>query len=107
QTSPLTTTLLLPSTAPSPLTMSPRLSPSITTAPSVAVVVVLLPRVMSPKPRLHAPCWALAPASWTGLMIGPWLWLARSVLLWLARSVSGANVGDGAQVGDSRLVEAE
>ncbi|OKH61415.1 hypothetical protein EB72_16405 [Mycobacterium sp. SWH-M1] len=88
--SPLLTSLLLPSTAPSPLTMSPLLSPSTTTPPLVAVLVLLSPRVMSPKPRLKAPFWAFAPASWFGLAIGTLLWLARSVLVFGAKVFCGA-----------------
>ena len=65
--SPLVTALSLPSTAPSPLTMSPLLSPPVTTPCPVALLEVLLPRVMSPKPRLKAPFCALAPASCGGL----------------------------------------
>jgi hypothetical protein len=83
--------------------MSPSLSPSTTTPPLVAVLVVLSPRVMSPKPRLNAPCWALAPASWFGLSSGTLLPLSRSVLLRLASSV----LVSGAKLGESRLFDGE
>ncbi|PRC49878.1 hypothetical protein C6A85_72460, partial [Mycobacterium sp. ITM-2017-0098] len=42
-----------------------------------------------PKPRLNAPFWALAPASWMGLATGTLLPLSRSVSLRLANSVVG------------------
>jgi hypothetical protein len=49
--SPLFTVLPLPSTAPSPLTMSPCVLPPTATAPS-PFAVVLSPNVISPMPKL-------------------------------------------------------
>ena len=63
---PVLALLPLPTTLPSPwvvwVSMSPEV-PVFTTPPLVAVLLVLSPRVMSPKPRLKAPFWALAPAA--------------------------------------------
>src|SRR6185312_6651696 len=97
---PLLTVFPLPRTAPSPLTMSPRLSPLIATAPGpLAVLVVLSPSVMSPKPRLNAPCWALAPASWLGLISEVSLLLSVFGEMSVCGAQFGAHVGDGAKVG--------
>ncbi|SHX08090.1 Uncharacterised protein [Mycobacteroides abscessus subsp. abscessus] len=90
--SPLVTVLPSPCTAPLPLAMSPWLLPAMLTPPSPCWTW-LPPRVMSPKPRLNAPCWALAPACWSGLSTGMLLPLATGTLLLLAKSVLGAKVG--------------
>jgi hypothetical protein len=62
---PVLALLPWPTTLPSPwvvwVWMSPE-EPVFTTPPLVAVLLVLSPSVMSPKPRLNAPFWAFAPA---------------------------------------------
>ena len=69
--SPVLTFVVVADQLPSPSTfvasMSPAL-PVLMTPPSVAVFVVLSPKVMSPKSRLTPPCWTSWPAS--GLRMG-------------------------------------